>query len=268
MTATLPAAGGEGGTAERPLAGRRILVPRAEAQAPALSARIEVLGGQPVEAPVLVIEPGDDGELRAAVRDLADGRFVAICLTSPNGVDALTDAIDDEGLDARVLAAAGLVACVGRGTARRLHERLAVRADLLPPAATTESLGAALPAGTGRVLLPRADLANPVLGELLAAKGYEPVDVVAYRTTAPDALAPPVLDDLEAGRIDLVALASPSTARNLVRLLGDRDLRAKVVSIGPVTSAECREHDLEVVAEADPHDLDGLVAALVHAATS
>jgi uroporphyrinogen III methyltransferase / synthase len=248
-----------------PLAGIRVLVPRARAQAAALSERIRSLGGEPVEAPVLEIEPGDDAALRAAVRDLAAGHFRAVLLTSPNGVDAVADAIEEEGLDARSFARAELLACVGRGTAGRLWERCRVRPDLVPATATTEALGRAVPAGSGRVLLPRADIANPVLPELLRAKGYDPVEVVAYRTGVPDGLPPDVVDDLADGHVDLVAVASPSTARNLVALLGERPVAARIVSIGPVTSAACAELGLPVAVEADPHDLDGLVAGLVAA---
>jgi uroporphyrinogen-III synthase len=248
-----------------PLAGLRVLVPRAAAQAPALSARIRSVGGEPVEAPVLSIEPGDDAALRAAVRDLAAGTVRLLGLTSPNGVDAVADALEAEGLDARAFAGAEVVACVGSGTARRLWQRCRVRPDLVPDRATTRALGEAIPPGSGVALLPRADVANPVLSELLAAKGYAPVEVVAYRTGRPDALAPAVLDALADGRIDLIALASPSTVRNLVALVGDRPWSARLVSIGPVTSAACHELGLDVAVEADPHDLDGLVAALVRA---
>ena len=38
---------------------------------------------------------------------------------------------------------------------------------------------------------------------------------------------------------------------------------ARVVSIGPVTSATARELGLEVHVEAERHDIDGLVEALV-----
>ena len=36
---------------------------------------------------------------------------------------------------------------------------------------------------------------------------------------------------------------------------------ARLVSIGPVTSATAREHGLEVHVEAERHDIDGLVDA-------
>jgi uroporphyrinogen-III synthase len=247
------------------LRGARVLVPRAAEQAGALSDRIRELGGVPVEAPVLTIEPGDDGLLRAAVRDVDAGAFTAIALTSPNGVRAVASAIGAEGLDARVFAGVTTVACVGPGTAATLWDELRVRPDLVPDRATTEALGEAFPAGEGRVLLARADLASPILPEVLRAKGYEPVEVVAYRTGTPEALPGTVLADLAAGEVDLLAFASPSTARNFVALVDDRPWHGSVVSIGPVTSAACRELGVEVAVEADPHDLDGLVAALVEA---
>jgi uroporphyrinogen-III synthase len=249
-----------------PLAGTRVLVPRAPQQAAALSDRVRALGGVPVEAPVLRIEEGDQGLLRAAVRDLAGAAFDLVCLTSPNGVAAVADALEEEGLDARAFAGVGTIACVGPGTAAALWDRLRLRPDLLPARATTEALGRAVPPGTGRALLPRADIASPVLPELLVAKGYHPVQVTAYRTAAPEALPDGVLEALEAGTIGLLAFASPSTVRNFVELVGDRPWHGRVVSIGPVTSRACRDLGVEVAVEADPHDLDGLVDALVAAA--
>jgi uroporphyrinogen III methyltransferase / synthase len=257
--------GGDPGP-EASLLGRRVLVPRAAGQAAALSERIRARGGEPVEAPVLTIEPGDREMLHAAVRDLAAGGFALVCLTSPNGVDAVAEALAAAGFDARAFAGTGRVACVGRGTAARLWARCRIRPDLVPPRATTRALGEAVPPGGGRALLPRADLASPILPELLAAKGYEPVEVVAYRTGRPEALPADVLAGLRDGSIDLLAVASPSTARNLVALAGPAGWAGRLVSIGPVTTAACEELGVRVAAEADRHDLDGLVAALVRAA--
>lgn len=248
------------------LTGVRVLVPRAQAQAPALSRRIRAAGGQPVEAPVLRIETGDVAALARAVKQLAAGRFPGVCFTSPNGVSGVAAALEAGGLDGRAVRSASLVACVGPGTARVLQQRLGLRPDLVPEVATTRALGEAVPPGSGRMLLPRADIASPVLPEMLRAKGYEPVEVIAYRTGRPDALPDPILTRLREGGIDLVAVASPSTARNLVALAGDALEQVGIVSIGPVTTAACEALGLPVVAEADPHTVEGLVGALARAA--
>lgn len=251
--------------ADGPLAGSRVLVARTREQAGQLSRRIRALGGTPVEAPVLEIATGDHEALAAASDRVARGEVSVLALTSPNGVDAFAEALGAAGLPAEVLGAVGLVACVGRGTDDRLAQQLGRRADLVPERATTRSLAAAIPPGRGLALLPRADLASQELPAALAAKGYDVEEVVAYRILRPSALPETVLAQLADGAIDLIAVTSPSTVNNLLALLQDRRWSARLVSIGPVTSAACAAHGLSVAAEADPHDLDGLLAALVAA---
>lgn len=244
------------------LRGLKVLVPRAAWQASALSDRIRARGGEVIEAPVLQIEPGDLDELRTAAHELAAGSYAAVCFTSPNGVRALAQTLATEQLDPAIVRLAGLIACVGSGTEGALQEALGLTADLVPPAATTLALAEVFPPGSGRVLLPRGDLANPSLPGLLRDKGYEPVDIVAYRTRRTERLPREVVQALHDREITHVVVGSPSTARNLITLVGDHQIHADLVSIGPVTTQACDELGLEVVAEADPHDLDGVILAL------
>lgn len=250
----------------RPLTGLRVLVPRTREQASALSAHVRSLGGVPVEAPTIAIEPGERHRLVDAVHELVDGGFAAVCFTSPNGVDAFAEVFDGEGFDTRDLARTRAIACVGPGTAARLHERLHVVADRVPEVATTAGLAAAFPEGAGRVLLPRADIATNMLADALEEKGWSVDEIAAYRTVRPDAFSDDVLARLRDGGIDLIAFASSSTARNFHAMVDGHEWSGRIVSIGPVTSATCVELGLEVAVEADPHDLDGLTDALVRAA--
>jgi uroporphyrinogen III methyltransferase/synthase len=116
-------------------------------------------------------------------------------------------------------------------------------------------------------LLPRADIATPTLTQALLAAGWDVTEVEAYRTV-PVARLPEDIDRrLREGDVDVVAFASSSTARNLVKLLGGPPSpRVRVASIGPVTTGACRELGLRVDAEASRSDPDGLVEAVVHAA--
>lgn len=245
-----------------PLNGLRVLVPRTRDQASGLSMHVRSLGGEPIEAPTIRVEPGDHDHLAEAVADVANGAFAGVCLTSPNGVDAFATALESAGLDSRALARVDTVACLGPGTAERLAERLHIVADIVPEVATTTGLAEAYPAGSGHVLLPRADIATNMLADGLRDKGWIPVEVAAYRTARPERLADDVMADLAAGRIDLLAFASSSTVRNFVELMGEEVWSGRVVSIGPVTTRTARELDVPVAREADPHTLDGLVQAL------
>lgn len=251
-----------------PLRGRVVANLRASHQAPPLTARLRDLGAAVVEAPLLTIEGGDAPGLARTVDACARGDVAALCLTSPNGVHALAEALAVAGRDARALAGVGTVACVGPGTAAVLWRSLSVRADLVAPVHTTIGLADALgpPGADGAVaLLPRADLATPELAARLRSSGWVVEEVVAYRTRR-RALEQHVADALADGVVDLVPVLSSSMADAVVAAGRERGVRGAFVSIGPVTSATLRGHGVEPMTEADPHDLDGLVDALVAAA--
>ncbi|MDQ3538741.1 MAG: uroporphyrinogen-III synthase, partial [Actinomycetota bacterium] len=107
--------------------------------------------------------------------------------------------------------------------------------------------------------------ATPTLTEALRAAGWSVDEVEAYRTVPVTELDPGARQRLEAGEIDVVAFASSSTVRNFVDLFGRPPPGTRVASIGPVTSQACRDLGVRVDAEGDPHDLDGLAAAVVAA---
>ena len=255
----------------RPLHGRKVVVPRTRQQASELSRRLRALGADPIEAPTIAIEPTSDPEaLVTTVERLRDGVYQWVGFTSANAVEAVMDAIGTAGGDVRWLAGAQ-IAAIGAGTTRALTSRGLVP-DLVPDSATTRGLGMALAEVADNpaepVLLPRADIATDALVEILTSAGVPFHDVEAYKTVPAAALDRDVARGLIEGGVDAVALGSSSTARNLVDLLGARPHPdVKIVSIGPVTSATCEELGLTVAAEADPHDLDGLTAAVLAALT-
>lgn len=244
-----------------------MLVTRPPHQAAELVQRIRRAGGVPVEAPTIATVPGDTDALIAAVYDLVAGVADGVCFTSANGVHALARACDAQGLDRRsLLDGLTLVGAVGPRTAELVVEAFGRAPTVVPDTSTGASLGAAVPPGSGEVLLPRGDLAAADLDRALERRGWTPVRVEAYRTVTAPALTDAVLDALAAGEVDLLTFTSASTVRGFVTLVGTRPWSGQVVAIGPVTAAACRELGLTVAAEADPHDLDGLIAALVRVA--
>jgi uroporphyrinogen III methyltransferase/synthase len=244
-----------------PLAGRRVAVTRARAQASELAARLRALGAEALEAPAIRIVPSPGPPPALEDYDL-------LCLTSPNGVAALWERLRAAGRDARAFA--GLtIAAIGPGTARALAER-GLQADVVPERFVAEGLVEAL-AGrpVRRALVARAAEARDVLPDALRERGAE-VDVLALYETRAEALSP---EELAAARgADYVTFTSSSTVRFFLEAAGGaealRDGDAggggpRLASIGPVTSATLREHGLEPAVEARRHDIDGLVEALV-----
>jgi uroporphyrinogen III methyltransferase/synthase len=245
----------------RPLHGRRVVVTRARAQASGLAATLRGLGAEAIELPAIRIEPRlDAAEVREAAATIAG--YELICLTSPNGVRLLFEAMDEAGSDSRALSGA-TVAAIGPGTARALARR-GVKADIVPERFVAESLVESLSAlelAGKRTLVARAAEARDVIPDWLAEREAE-VDVVALYETVreqPDEAA------VEAAQgADYVTFTSSSTVRNLTEALGERfPSAARIVSIGPVTSAAAREAGIEVAVEASRHDVEGLIEALL-----
>ena len=94
----------------------------------------------------------------------------------------------------------------------------------------------------------------------LADKGWLVDRVTAYRTV--DAAVND--DDRALARSgDVITFTSSSSVERFVRLVGRDALPKVVASIGPITSATAQDLGVHVDIEADPHTIDGLIAALV-----
>jgi len=245
----------------RPLHGKRVVVTRARAQASGLAKTLRNLGAEVVELPAIRIEPTIESD---QVKQTAEriGSYSLIVLTSPNGVRLLFEAMRNAGLDARALCGA-TVAAIGPGTARALA-KCGIAADIVPERFVAESLVeslAAVEVSGKRVLVARAADARDVIPAHLEGRGAE-VDVVALYETVREEPSPEAVDAAQAA--DYVTFTSSSTVRNLTEALGERFPKdARIVSIGPVTSEAVVDAGLKVDVEADRHDIDGLVAALL-----
>ena len=212
----------------------KVVLTATEALTRPLAAALEAEGFEVETCPLVAIEPLPGPPLRAEGYDW-------LVLTSRSAVDALF---------ARLEGGLPKLAAVGQGTAEALREQ-GVEPDLVARVSTQEGLAAELPRPAGRVLFPAAEDARGVLVQELGAD-FVPV----YRTVELRPEAFPAAD--------LVVLASGSAARALAALGVD----APCVSIGPVTSAEARDAGLRLVAEAETHDREGLVAAVKLAASN
>jgi uroporphyrinogen-III synthase len=204
----------------------RVIVTRPRDQAGPLVARLEERGHQVVECPLIEIERTSDEPIDAAGYDW-------LVVTSPNGADEIARR-------GRNLPA---VAAVGPGTAERLREH-GIEPAFVPRVSSQDGLLDEFPQPAGRVLFAAAEGSRRRPIEQLGAD-FVPL----YRTNL---LAPEPPDG------DVVVLASGSAARAYAAVGG----RAPAVSIGPQTSIVAEGLGLTVAAEAETHDLDGLVAAV------
>ncbi len=236
-----------------------VLVTRPPDEAPELARRLERRGARVVLAPAIRIVPARSAALTRALGDLTAGRFEWIVLTSPRTVAMLAERLDSpDDVCARV-------AAIGDGTAAAFRRWSRRNPRLRPATFTTAALARAFPRGEGRVLCARADIAPAGLEDALAAKGWAPTRVDAYRTSMARSLPPEARAALRSGEVDAITFTSASTVRGFVGALGPVRGDPRVVCIGPVTAREARRHGLVVHAVARPHTLDGVVDAVERA---
>ena len=169
--------------------------------------------------------------------------------------------------DVRTLGAAKLCA-IGPKTREALEER-GLLVHMMPEEFRAEAIIAALGDKVQpgeKVLLPRADLARPVLVEALQQMGLTVDEVVAYQTVIASEDQSLLLEKMRAGEVHVVTFTSSSTVRNFMTLLqNDMSLIEKmtVACIGPVTADTAAELGIKADIVAEEYTIDGLVKRCV-----
>lgn len=258
--------------ANQPLAGRTIVITRAQEQSAEFVAELQRYGAEVIPCPTIEIQGLDSYErLDEAIAHLYG--YDWLIFTSVNGVDYFF-----KRLVAAVYTARDLdelkVCAIGEATAERLRE-LQVHVDVVPATFKAEGVFAALAAFVGgvealrnlNVLIPRASVARDYLPKALAEAGAR-VDVVpAYRTSLPGALDRGRVAALLSGSADCIAFTSSSTVRNLARLFDTQDLSkvlagVTIACIGDITAGTAAEFGLSIDIQPKQFTINELARAI------
>ncbi len=251
-----------------PLAGKRIVITRPEAQAAEFIDLLRGAGAVPILFPTIAVVPVAGDEARALDRALhALDHYDWIVFTSANGVRAVLDRMQQLGLSAALLNRYH-TAVIGPATAAVL-EANGVHVTRQPDEeyiaeAVFDALADTEPINGQRFLLLRADKARAALREQLAAHGAVVDEIPVYHTVrgTPD---PAAYGELRAG-VDVITFTSSSTVRYFFDLLGSETQpvaeKTLIACIGPVTAQTAREYGLHVRLVADEYTIPGLVTAL------
>ncbi|MDK2824092.1 MAG: uroporphyrinogen methyltransferase / synthase [Clostridia bacterium] len=253
----------------KPLFGKRVLVTRSREQASILSQRIEELGGEAWEYPTIAIEPPLDFEpFDKAIKNVNNYHW--IIFTSVNGVKAFFERLKKLHIDIRKLGDVKLCA-IGPKTKEQLEEK-GLLVDFVPEEfraeAIIDGLKNTLKAGQ-KVLLPRADLARPILVESLKELKLNVEEVIAYRTVLDSDNNKELLEKLINKEIHVITFTSSSTVKNFLKLLGEADIKnllngITIACIGPITAETAQKSGLNVDIIAQKYTIEGLVDALTN----
>jgi uroporphyrinogen-III synthase len=229
-----------------------------------------------------------------AIRDVADAapveawldRFIAdppddLILLTGEGLGRLIGFAERAGIDAPFVATLAKVRKITRGPkpARRLHA-LGLKPDLPAGEPTTAGVIAALEAENlagRRVAVQLYPDANPALTEFLSEAGatVDPVLCYAYASHSEDRDVAAVIDEMAAGRVDLIAFTSSPQVKRLcdVAAKSGRDAalqaglaRTTIAAVGPVVARAIEEAGGRVaVAPTDSFHMKPMVAAIIAA---
>ncbi|MBI4227751.1 MAG: uroporphyrinogen-III C-methyltransferase [Candidatus Omnitrophica bacterium] len=258
-----------------PLAGRRIVVTRAEGDTSELIERLESLGATCLEVPAIAIVPRSLGVKAEAALAARLASYDWVVFGSAHGVKAVMALLARQGRDARAFGTARVCA-IGPKTASAL-EGAGITPDLVPADASTKGVAAAfrrLPLSGATVLIPRSSLAiGDALARGLRAKGAVVSEIPLYDTTLPHVSRAALQERLGDGAVDIITFTSASTVRNFFLILERAGFSsrkvlngAQVACIGPRTAAAAKQAGLAVhITPRGAWTLDGLIEAIVAA---
>jgi uroporphyrinogen III methyltransferase/synthase len=242
--------------AKIPLAGRTVVVTRAQAQANEFVAELEQYGARIMLCPTIEISPLESYELLDEAIEHLYG-YDWLIFTSANSVDYFFRRFHGSGHETSELDDLKVCA-IGEATAEKLND-LHVHVDVVPDEFKAEGVFAALERYVGgseglknlNMLIPRASVARDYLPKALQQAGAR-VDIVpAYRTSLPADLDRGRVAAMLSGDADCIAFTSSSTVKNLAQLFDTQDLGEAlagvvIACIGDVTTATSVEFGLRV----------------------
>jgi uroporphyrinogen-III synthase len=253
---------------KKTLSGRRIVITRPAGSSADWRARLESLGAQVIELPLIKVTKDVNLEILAEVfSELSSYEW--IIFTSVNGVKYFFEEFHRIHDDIRSI---GLVriAVVGEATAAAIREQH-LRVDLQPKKASGEELAFELinreSMDSAKVLVVTGNRNRDVLVEKLHEARTIVDTLPVYKTEETDLAADPVAGDFRAKGADAILFASPSAVQSFFDQAAALKLSAKARkplagSIGTTTTAAMKQLGLPVDFEAAEPSLDSLVAAV------
>lgn len=252
----------------RPLFGQRIVVTRTREQASQLSNQLKELGADVLEIPTIkVVETDRKVDLADALLELNSYNWIVF--TSPNGVSMFFEMFFKAFEDLRDFGGMR-IAAVGPATAAKLKE-FHLKVDLMPEEYVTSKIAKALndyeSVDNLKILLMRAEVANPDLPQELEAMGAIVDDIACYKTIPETEDINGAAAKLTEGGADWITFTSSSTVENFharfdLPALVKKFPQIKLASIGPETSKALSALELTPTVEAKPHTIEGLVSVL------
>lgn len=239
----------------KPLFGMNVCVTRTKEQAKEISSKLLDLGAEVTEINSIKIV-NTNFNLKNYEEKLKD--YDHIVLTSVNGVRALFDYLKDIKFDIRKLKAK--FSAIGPATAEAIMER-GIVPDIIADEFVSEALFEKLKdevSKEDKILVPRSKDARPFLVDALRSIGAEVDEVYTYETQIGEVSNERAFND-----VDIVLFTSPSTVRNMIKMVGkEAIIEKKCIAIGPITAKELDKNNINYEI-CDQYSMDGIINKLL-----
>ncbi|WP_430476705.1 uroporphyrinogen-III synthase [Bacillus cereus] len=219
------------------LAGKTVLITRAQHQAKQMSVAVKEQSGIPLEIPLLRMEGMSSRQIQHIAEQLHSYDWVIF--TSKNGVAFFLDNLRTK------LPAAIKIAAVGVKTKLELEKR-GYHVHFVPTSFVAEVFAEEFVKelrGNERILFPKGNLARDVIPVKLREFGVFLDELIVYGTKANVEKKQELITALKLGRVNIITFTSPSTVTSFVRLLEGTNWRewikkCTIACIGPITEKE------------------------------
>lgn len=250
---------------EKPLFGKKILVPRPRKQAGELSQLLEDYGADVLEVPFIDIQENYDRDsITNVFTDITSYEWIVF--TSSNGVDLFFDLLYKAYQDIRSIGLSQ-IATVGRATARAVRSHK-LKVSLMPKVANSNSLADALienqTLDNVKILLVTGDKNSDVLFKRLQDEGRAIVDrLPLYKNIRTDLSKNENFKRFKESGADCVLFTSSSTVHNYLEATKSLELldglKPKFGSIGVKTSETLRKQNMPIAFESPKANLNNFV---------
>lgn len=219
------------------LAGKTVLITRAQHQAKQMSVAVKERSGIPLEIPLLRMEGTSHRQIQHIAGQLHSYDWVIF--TSKNGVAFFLDSLRKK------LPGPIKIAAVGVKTKLELEKR-GYQVDFVPTAFVAEVFAEEFVkklSGNECILFPKGNLARDVIPVKLREMGVSLEELIVYGTKENVMKKQELIVALEVGKVDIITFTSPSTVDSFVRLLEGTNWRewtkkCTIACIGPITEKE------------------------------
>ncbi|TCK92469.1 uroporphyrinogen III methyltransferase/synthase [Natranaerovirga hydrolytica] len=248
---------------EKPLFGKKIIVTRARAHNSDLAKKLKELGAEVFEMPTIKINPIQEESLLEEIKNIKT--YTQLIFTSENAVRIFFETLFHNKLDARILGALTITS-IGTKTTHTL-KNYGIIPDIMPEDYVGEGIVQILRetlTDKDNILIPRSKNARSYLVDELS-KQCALKEVPIYETLKEEMPSNHLLNLLD--DVDYITFTSGSTVKNFIEIIGKEHIKklkdVKLISIGPMTSQKIKSYHLEVYKEANPHNIEGLIEALL-----